>query len=142
MANIFTIKEKILQIAKYKGFIYEGFCEKIGMTYGNFKGKAKKTPINSETLANIFTIIPELNLEWLITGTGEMLKKSEVAAGIGADGPGDGAVECVDCKQKDEKIAALQAQLEEAKVREERLFDTIAHLQSMYNYPVQNKKVG
>ncbi len=74
MENILHIKERILFIAKNKGFTIEGFCDKIGMTYGNFKGKAKETPINSNTIVNIYAIIPDLNLEWLLTGKGEMLK--------------------------------------------------------------------
>lgn len=72
MENKFSIKEKILQVAKYKGFALEDFCEKIGMTYGNFKGKAKETPINSTSIANILAIVPDLNLNWLLTGEGEM----------------------------------------------------------------------
>jgi len=63
-------------------------------------------------------------------------------ARIGVGGRADGAGECVDCKVKDEKIAELQALLEKAEERENRLFDTIAHLQRMCNYPVQNKKAG
>lgn len=70
MDNILTIKERILFIAKQKGYSLEKFCEKIGMTYANFKGQAKKRPINSNTIAKIITIIPETNLYWLVLGKG------------------------------------------------------------------------
>ena len=33
------IKERILQIADFKGIAKEKFFESISMTYGNFKGK-------------------------------------------------------------------------------------------------------
>ena len=69
MENKLTnIKERILEIIKIKGFGREEFFKKIGMTYGNFKGKAKKTPINSDAIVNILSIIPDLDLYWLITG--------------------------------------------------------------------------
>jgi len=76
MDNIFTIKERILQVVEYKHLVKEFFFRKMNITYGNFKGKNKNTPLNSTTIANIFTEIPDLNLEWLITGDGTMLKPS------------------------------------------------------------------
>jgi regulator of replication initiation timing len=44
------------------------------MIYGNFTGKAKETPLNSNAIGNILLEIPDVNLEWLITGQGSMLK--------------------------------------------------------------------
>ncbi len=72
-----TIKERCLELAKYKGFSREGFCNKIGMTYANFKGPAKKTPLNSNAIENILSIIPDVNLRWLLTGCGPMLRDEE-----------------------------------------------------------------
>jgi repressor LexA len=69
-----NIKERILQIAEFKGIAKEKFFESIGMTYGNFKGKSKLTPINSNAIADIITTYSEISLEWLLTGTGNMLK--------------------------------------------------------------------
>ena len=58
MANKITeIKERVLQIAKYHGVSYEKFSNEIGMSYASFKGKAKFTPLNSDAIANIITII-------------------------------------------------------------------------------------
>lgn len=71
------IKERILQIAEYKGIGKVEFCEKIGLTYGNFTGSNKKTPINSNTLGNILSIFSEISPEWLLTGEGEMLRNGE-----------------------------------------------------------------
>ena len=47
------------------------------MSYGNFKGKSKMTPINSNALEDIITNYPEVNVEWLLTGKGNMLKTSK-----------------------------------------------------------------
>lgn len=68
-----TIKERVMQILEYKGIAKENFFTQIGMTSANFRGNAKFTPLNSNAIANIFAIIPDLNLVWLITGKGEML---------------------------------------------------------------------
>ncbi|MRI64342.1 hypothetical protein EDM00_10140 [Ornithobacterium rhinotracheale] len=50
------------------------FFRKIGITYGNFTGKKKERPLNSDAIENILLIYPETNPEWLLTGKGEMLK--------------------------------------------------------------------
>lgn len=76
--KISNIKERVLQIAKYKGVGYEKFFEEIGMSYGNFKGKAKNTPLNSDAIDNILTKFPEINSDWLISNIGEMLKNTDI----------------------------------------------------------------
>lgn len=70
------IKERILQFIELKGVTKERFYENIGMTSANFRGKAKETPINSTAIENILSEFPDLNLEWLITGKGEMTKSN------------------------------------------------------------------
>jgi len=75
--NISLIKERILQYAEFKGFGKEKFIENLGMTYGNFKGKQKLTSVNSDFLDSILTNHPDINIEWLISGEGEMEKKKD-----------------------------------------------------------------
>lgn len=70
------IKERIIQFIDLKGATKEHFYNKIGMTSANFRGKAKETPINSTAIENILSEFPDLNLDWLITGKGEMTKMS------------------------------------------------------------------
>lgn len=69
-----NIKERILHIAEIKGISKEKFFENIGMTYGNFKGKSKLTPINSNAIEDIITNYPEIDLKWLLTGKGNVFK--------------------------------------------------------------------
>lgn len=75
--KVTNIKERILQIAEYKGVAKEKFFSEIGMTYGNFKGKSKETPINSNALEDIISNHPEINIKWLVTGNGEMLDSKQ-----------------------------------------------------------------
>lgn len=75
MSNKFSnIKERILYLLENKGVVKDKFFKEIGMTYGNFTGEAKKTPLNSTAISNIFSKFPDVNLEWLLTGNGQMLK--------------------------------------------------------------------
>lgn len=73
--KITNIKERVLQIAEFKGVSKEKFFDEIGMTYGNFKGKSKETPLNSNAIADILTIYKDISAEWLLTGVGSMTKK-------------------------------------------------------------------
>ncbi len=68
-----SIKERIIHFIEYQGIKKKDFFDKIGITSANFRGKAQNTPLNSTTIENIFTQYPNINLNWLITGKGEML---------------------------------------------------------------------
>ncbi|WP_348814109.1 S24 family peptidase [Flavobacterium maritimum] len=70
-----NIKERLLYFAKNQSIGIENFLENIGMTYGSFKGKAKEGSLNSNALVEIYTKYPEINIEWLLTGNGDMLRK-------------------------------------------------------------------
>jgi hypothetical protein len=75
MATIFTnTKERVLKIAEFKGISKEKFFSDMGLSYGNFKGKAKQKSLSSDALATIITNHKEFNVEWLLTGKGDMKK--------------------------------------------------------------------
>lgn len=75
MATIFSnIKERVLYISENKGIAREKFFDDLGITYGNFKGKAKEKALSSDILAKIVAKYPDISPEWLLTGRGEMLK--------------------------------------------------------------------
>lgn len=77
MDTIFSnIKERVLYIPEFKKISKEKFFANIGVTYGNFKGKAKEKALSSDILAKIVSNNPEFNSTWLLTGEGEMLKSN------------------------------------------------------------------
>jgi hypothetical protein len=73
------IKDRIIKVIEFKGIAKEKFYSEIGMTSANFRGKAKETPLNSTAIENILSVIPDINLDWLLTGKGEMLKPQDNA---------------------------------------------------------------
>ena len=73
-----TIKERMLYVLEIKGIVKDKFCNKIGMTYGNFTGKAKETPLNSNAIGNILLELPDLNPDWLILGTGSVFREGKI----------------------------------------------------------------
>ena len=68
------IKDRILQLIERKRVPKGKTFAELGVTSANFRGRAKQTPLNSDIIANLFAMFPDLNLEWLITGEGPMLK--------------------------------------------------------------------
>lgn len=75
--KITTIKQRILHVAKHEGFTIHDFCEKIGISYSNFKGDKINRPITSDYLVTIVTLFRDISPEWLLTGNGEMLKANK-----------------------------------------------------------------
>lgn len=67
------IKERILQVAEYKGISKEKFIEGLGQSYNNYKGRSKNTSVSSEIIAEISTKYPDINLIWLLKGEGDMI---------------------------------------------------------------------
>jgi hypothetical protein len=64
---------RINKYLELKGITPKAFEDAIGISNGNFgKQLSRGTPINSDILAKIAEVYPELNLVWLITGKGYM----------------------------------------------------------------------
>ncbi|HMR20208.1 MAG TPA: hypothetical protein PKA53_12975 [Sphingobacterium sp.] len=71
-----TIKDRILQIADFKRISKEKFIENLNQKYSNYKGISKKSAPSAEVIAEISSKHPDINVEWVLTGTGEMLKSN------------------------------------------------------------------
>lgn len=113
--NLSKIKERILYFTDIKGFSKELFFKELGVTYGNFKGKAKEQALSSDVLEIIISKYPEINIEWLLTGKGEMLKNKP---------------EKPEENNSDKEIIEMQKQLlESQKEQIELLKEKIANLQ-------------
>ncbi len=77
--KIATTKERILQYIDYKQISKQKFFAETDLKRGFLDADKLQTSIPDTFIATIIAKYPEINLEWLITGTGTMLK-SEVPA--------------------------------------------------------------
>jgi len=86
MQEISTIKTRITQYLNYKGISKYKFYKETGITRGILD---QKNGISEENTARFIAYFPEVNIEWLITGNGEMLKadtyKQEGSIGIASE---------------------------------------------------------
>jgi len=68
-----TQKERILRFLDYLGITKNKFYTQTGISNGTLD---KKSGITGDTIMKIHAVYPDLNLNWLIAGEGEMLKSS------------------------------------------------------------------
>lgn len=71
--NISPIKQRILFFAGTLGISKRDFYAKIGVSRGTLESK---TGITEDVVTKFFATYPEVSVEWLMTGGGEMLKNS------------------------------------------------------------------
>ena len=74
-SQIFTnMKERLKQLIDYYGISTNLFSQKIGVSEGTIrKILTQNTTIRSDTLEKISQNFADINMDWLITGRGEML---------------------------------------------------------------------
>lgn len=65
-----NIKERFVEYLKYKGIGQTAFEESAGLSRGAI---AKKSGFNADSLEKIIVSCQDLNISWLLTGSGEML---------------------------------------------------------------------
>ena len=71
--NNSPIKQRILFFASTLGISKRDFYAKIGVSRGTLESK---TGITEDVVTKFFATYPEVSIEWLMTGEGEMLKNS------------------------------------------------------------------
>lgn len=70
--------DRLLQFIKYAGLSARQFDLSIGASNGyTLRMKKNSASIGSDVIENILKTYPQLNVIWLITGKGEMLKENE-----------------------------------------------------------------
>lgn len=79
--------ERILEFIDYKGISVNFFERSIGKSTNYVRNSKSFT---SNVLATIMDVYPELNIEWLVTGKGNMLKSKEAIPTIKVNTVEDG----------------------------------------------------
>lgn len=113
------MKERLKQLIDYYGISTNLFSQKIGVSEGTIrKILTQNTTIRSDTLEKISQNFTEINMDWLITGRGEMLLENSQEGGCYVDG--DNISRLIDILQdtlveKDKQIDRLLSIIEQGK---------------------------
>lgn len=78
-----TVKERIKEFVKFKKISMREFCRKVGVssTYVS----SMRTSVQPDKLLRIAQAYPELNTDWLMTGEGDMVRRSHNPSYPGQD---------------------------------------------------------
>jgi hypothetical protein len=142
--------DRLAEYLKYKGISLNAFDRNIGASNG-YTGKQIKNnaSIGSDVIENISRKYTDLNLLWLLTGEGEMLR---------GDGAKDQQKEdcvkskensiirkedCILCKEKDRLISELEKHKETQEKFIDRLHKDLFHCEEELEvYKSKQKKAG
>lgn len=70
-----TVKERLKEFIRYKKLSQSSFLELCGLSSGFISGM--RVSMLPDKVDSIATNFPELNIAWLLTGSGEMLVKND-----------------------------------------------------------------
>lgn len=74
-----TTKERLKEFVSKQGLGQNAFEKKVGIAVGYLASKS--VSVTSDTIEKVIENFPNLNLDWLITGEGEMLKNTGTMTG-------------------------------------------------------------
>lgn len=77
-----TTKERILTFIKEMNIKQTDFFMQIEVAPSNFKGSAKKSELGSDKIVKILSLYPDLSPDWLLLGTGDMLRNNKERANL------------------------------------------------------------
>jgi len=107
-----SVKERIKEYINYKDISIRKFCLNIGVTAGYVYNISKSIP--PEKIDRISKCYPDLNITWLMTGEGEMIKEESTLNYISANDMVEVPTEAwLIIKQQAESLASKDRQVEE-----------------------------
>ena len=119
------MKRRLFEFIEYTGMSVRRFENACCLQRGNVSSMTDNSAIGSDKLSKIIDAFPELNIEWLLCGKGEMLHNDEMIQGATGRGGimGANGTMCVSNRRIQNGITeVLLSQLEEkCRLLEERL---------------------
>lgn len=80
------MKDRLKQIIDYYNITTNNFSQKIGVSEGAIrKAMTQNTTLRSDTLDKISQNFADINIDWLVTGRGEMLRKDSTTITANSD---------------------------------------------------------
>jgi hypothetical protein len=112
--------DRLIKFIEYKGENINSFTLKLGFGSGLLaKAIKNNSSLGSDKLMKIFQSYPELSPDWLLTGTGSMLRN--IDANYISEPPGLYNKICKFCHEKDNEIERLKKLNE----RNEKIIDAL-----------------
>lgn len=102
-----NIKLRVCKLAHYFSNSVREFERNVGLTRGSLGNLKPNQSISSEILSQITDKFPEINLYWLISGEGEMIKQPDLSAKSKSYTEKQDNKSCGICIEKDNRIADL-----------------------------------
>lgn len=131
------IKERILYFAETLGISKRDFYKKINVSRGTLESN---NGITEDVLVKFITTYPEINIRWLITGEGEMLKNNTRGEYHNTYPPG----EIESLKKENEYLKKENRLLERENIDKQRIIDLLDSKTSDINIQInqEEKNVG
>lgn len=96
-----TVPERVRIFVRHKKISVSEFCRRLDVSSAYVSSMSKSMSL--KVIQRISIVFPDLNILWLQTGEGEMIKRPEEEQEIIAS-----IIPCRDCDRKDGKIEMLQ----------------------------------
>lgn len=138
MENSTSIKDRIVQIADYKNIKKDVFFEELGQSYSNYRGKSTKSAPSAEVIAEISTKYPDVNLIWLLTGKGSMIREEIENSSEMVEKNGS----CVENLSKDLLLKILEMKDKEIAMKDEIINHLKDHIQTLKNMPEMGNTIA
>lgn len=108
------ILERLKEYIDYKKIAISAFEKSIGMSNASF-GKSLKSggAIGTDKLENILKIYNDINIHWLFSGEGNMIKTNDELFVVGESVPKYG--KCQQCEEKERLIKEKEERIQELK---------------------------
>lgn len=124
--NLATSKKRLLQFVEFKGFDKTDFYEKTGIKRGLLDSDKLNASLNDLYIAKIIAAFSDLNLYWLITGEGEMIRNTDNDERIIID-------------SKDDSFKYLLTRIEELAIENAALKNEVIQFNNKKNYDENGK---
>jgi|LSQX01.3.fsa_nt_gb hypothetical protein len=98
------IKQRVLQYINFSKMTKSYFYEMTNITYGILESEFG---ITEDVLRKVISNCPDLSIQWLLTGEGEMIKQPDLSAKSKSYTEKQDNKSCGICIEKDNRIADL-----------------------------------
>lgn len=137
--NNSPFKQRISQFVEYLGISKREFYNITGISRGTIENE---TGITEDTLAKLFATYKDLSREWILLGTGEMIKKVEGGKheiNIVSDTEIKNYGGCKLCAEKDKVIASYKREIETLTQQKEDLRKAVSFLHKQLDCQEETK---